>query len=40
MPRRNIRKRDGRESQGFVRAVSALSAIVIVAAVLFKVSPF
>jgi len=40
MARRNTRRRGGRESQGFVRAVSALSAVAIVAAVLFKVSPF
>jgi len=40
MAQRNIRKRGGRESQGFIRAVSVLSAVVIVAAVLFKVSPF
>jgi hypothetical protein len=40
MPRRNIRRRGGRESQGFVRAVSALSAAVTVAALLFKVWPF
>lgn len=40
MARRTTRKRSGRESQGFIRAVSALSAVVIVAAVLFKVSPF
>ena len=40
MPRRNIRKRGGRESQGLVRAVTALSAVVAVAAVVFKVLPF
>ena len=40
MPRRNIRRRSGRESQGLIRAVSALSAVVIVAAVVFKVLPF
>ena len=40
MARRNTRKRNGRESQGLVRAVSALSAVVVMAAVLFKVSPF
>ena len=40
MARRNIRKRGGRESQGLVRAVTALSAVVAVAAVLFKVLPF
>lgn len=40
MARRNIRSRSGRESQGLIRAVSALSAAAIVAAVLFKVSPF
>ena len=40
MARRNIRRRSGRESQGLVRAVSVLSAVVAVAAVVFKVLPF
>ena len=40
MARRTIRKRSGRESQDFVRAVSALSAVAVVAALLSKVSPF
>ena len=48
MARRNIRKRGGRaqtggrlpESQGLARAVSALTAVAIVAAVVFKVLPF
>ena len=40
MAQRNIRRRSGRESQGLVRAVSVLSALVIVAALLSKVSPF
>ena len=40
MARRNTRRRSGRESQGFIRAVSALSAVVAVAAVLLKVWPF
>jgi len=40
MARRATQRRTGRESQSLARAVSALSAVVIVAAVLFKVSPF
>ncbi len=40
MTRRNTRRRNGRESAAVVRAVSALSAVAVVAAVLFKVSPF
>ncbi len=36
---RNIRRQSGRESQGLVRSVSALSAVVTVTAVLLKVSP-
>ena len=39
MPRRNIRKRGGRESQGLIRAASALSAVAAVAAVVSKVLP-
>ena len=40
MAPRTSRRRNGSGSQGLVRAVTALSAVVIVAAVLFKVSPF
>lgn len=40
MARRNNRWRSGHESQGFVRAVSALSAVAFVAAVLLKVWTF
>jgi len=40
MARRSTRRRDGRELQPLVRAVSALSAVAIVAAVVFKVLPF
>ena len=40
MARRHTRRRSGRESQGLIRAVSALSVVITVAAVLFKVSPF
>ena len=40
MARRDTRRRSGRESQSLIRAVSALSAVAIVAAVVFKVLPF
>jgi hypothetical protein len=39
MARLSTRRRSGRESQGLVRAVTALSAVVVVAAVVFKSLP-
>lgn len=40
MAQRTTRRRGVRESPGLVRALSALSAVVTVAALLFKVLPF
>ncbi len=40
MARLSTRRRNGRESQGLARAVTALGAVVAVAAVAFKVLPF